>query len=261
MTGETTEPPEMRQSLDPRAPVLRAAQASPLYEQVKRQISELILVGAWPPGSVLPGEVALAQQFGVAVGTVRRALADLTAEGLLTRRRKTGTVVTGRTPHHSLRFFFQYFRLHGLDGQLLRSETEVIKRELRPPTVQEAADLRVSGHATVVELERLRRVAGRAVMREALVLPTERVPDLAHEDAPPLFYLHLLERFGIRISAVREQLSAAIADDDDRRLLDLDGGSAVLVIDEIAYDQTGEPIISARHRATTDRYRYVNEIR
>src|SRR5471030_3169518 len=88
---------------------LNGQAAAPLYEGVKRQISEAILLGQWAPGTVLPGEVALTQLFGVAVGTVRRALMDLTAEGLLTRRRKTGTIVTGRTPHHSLRYFFQYF--------------------------------------------------------------------------------------------------------------------------------------------------------
>ena len=59
-----------------RSPIRRlsARAAAPLYEGVKRQISEAILLGKWTPGTVLPGEVALAQLFGVAVGTVRRAL-------------------------------------------------------------------------------------------------------------------------------------------------------------------------------------------
>jgi GntR family transcriptional regulator len=108
--------------------------AVPLYEVVKRHISEAIMMGRWAPGTVLPGEVALAQRFGVAVGTVRRALSDLTVEGLLTRRRKTGTVVTGRSPHHSLRSFFQYFRLHGRDGAVLRSQARVATGSPSTPT-------------------------------------------------------------------------------------------------------------------------------
>src|ERR1700743_1397943 len=75
--------------------------ALPLYEVVKRRISETILEGIWTAGQPLPGEVALAEEYGVAVGTVRRALADLTAEGMIARRRRTGTVVTGRMPQHS----------------------------------------------------------------------------------------------------------------------------------------------------------------
>src|SRR5438093_1135584 len=106
-------------------PNLAAGEAAPLYEQVKRHMSEAILVGEWGPGAVLPSETALSQMFGVAVGTVRRAMSDLVAEGLLSRRRKTGTVVTGRSPHHSLRFFFQYFRLHGRDGEMVRSRARM----------------------------------------------------------------------------------------------------------------------------------------
>ena len=73
---------------------------TPLHERVKRQVSEEILMGRWAPGAVLPGEVALAERFGVSVGTVRRALADLVAEGLLTRRPRAGRMAAreGSTP-------------------------------------------------------------------------------------------------------------------------------------------------------------------
>src|SRR5262245_16243840 len=117
--------PESAATVAAEIPRLGDADAVPLYEIVKRHISEAIVSGKWAPGTVLPGEVQLAQSFGVAVGTVRRALAELTAEGLLARRRKTGTVVTGRSAHHSLRSFFQYFRLHGIDGSLVRSRAKV----------------------------------------------------------------------------------------------------------------------------------------
>jgi GntR family transcriptional regulator len=78
---------------------------------------------------------------------------------------------------------------------------------------------------------------------------------------PELLYLYLLERYGIRISAVREQVSAELADADDLVLLGLSAPAAVLRIEEIAYDQSGEPTIFATHRAATDGHRYVNEIR
>jgi GntR family transcriptional regulator len=235
----------------------------PLYEHVKRRISEAILMGTWPPGSLLPGEVALATQFGVAVGTVRRALGDLTAEGMLMRRRRSGTVVTGRAPQHSLRFFFQYFRLHGEDGTLLRSEPEVLVMKTTPATEAEAADLALERNAAVLRLHRLRIVMGKPVMHERMVLAAARVPDFPHPKSkvPALLYLHLLEQYGIRIAAVRERVTAVLATVEDRRLLMLRHPSAVLVIDEVAYDQAGAPTILSCHRAMTDGYVYLNEIR
>ena len=237
--------------------------AVPLYEVVKRHISEAIMMGRWAPGTVLPGEVALAQRFGVAVGTVRRALADLTVEGLLTRRRKTGTIVTGRSPHHSLRSFFQYFRLHGRDGSVLRSQARVIDVHVDAPTAKERSVLGLHENGRVLRIHRLRRIERVPVMRDRLVLDAERLPDfpLTPRKVPELIYLHLLERYGIRISAVREQVTAALADADDLKLLDLSPPAAVLVIDEVAYDQTGRPTVIGHHHARTDRHCYVNEVR
>lgn len=242
---------------------LSESAAAPLYEVVKRQVSEAILIGQWPPGTVLPSEVALAQSFGVAVGTVRRALMDLTAEGLLARRRKTGTVVTGRTPHHSLRLFFQYFRLHGLDGSLVRSQARVLSVAASVASPDEAEKLQIAPGAAVIRIARTRNIDGRPVMADRFTIPADRIPDFPGrpEDVPELLYLHLLERYGIRISAVREQLTADLADPEDLALLGLAAPAPVLTIDEVAYDQSGVPTLLARHRANTEAHRYVNEVR
>jgi GntR family transcriptional regulator len=235
----------------------------PLYELVKRQLSEAILFGKFPPGTLLPGEVTLAQSFGVAVGTMRRALAELTAEGLLTRRRKTGTVVTGRSPHHSLRTFFQYFRLHGKDGALLRTRAEVISVGRNPATADERRRLDLAKGDEVLRLRRVRRIDDVPVMIDNMVMAAARLPGFPEKpkDVPELVYLHLLERYGIRISAVREQVTASLANDEDLKLLALQPPAAVLVIDEIAFDQAGVPTILGAHLARTDRHCYVNEVR
>ena len=244
-------------------PAAAEALPVPLYEHLKRRISEAILLGTWAPGTVLPGEVALASQFGVAVGTVRRALTDLTAEGMLMRRRRSGTVVTGRAPQHTLRFFFQYFRLHSEDGSLLRSEPEVLELAQGLAASAERSSLALKRGEAVIRLHRVRRVDARPVMHERIVLPARRLADfpMQRTQVPGLLYLHLLERYGIRIAAIRERVTAALADAADLRVLRLRQPAAVLVIDEIAYDQAGVPTILTHHRATTAGYAYLNEIR
>jgi GntR family transcriptional regulator len=234
----------------------------PLYEVVKRQITEAIMIGALEPGSVLPSEIALAQTYGVAVGTIRRALMDLTNDGLLSRRRKTGTVVTGRKPQHGLRLFFQYFRLHGLDGSLSKSVTKVTSLEFGEASDETAAKLQIETGRPIVHFHRVRYIDDRPIMHETLTLPRERVPGFPQkqEDIPPLFYLHLLENYGIRISAIREQIGADLASEDDARWLNLTLPAAVMTIDEVAYDQMAVPVLISAHRATTADHRYVNEI-
>ena len=115
----------------------------------------------------------------------------------------------------------------------------------------------------LLHLHRIRRVAGAPVLHSRISLVASRVPEFPREPrkAPPLIYRHLLEAYGIRIAAVREKVTAEVATKEDRKLLGLPAPSAVLVMDEEAYDQTGALAILSQHRATTAHHNYANEIR
>ncbi|WP_296555554.1 UTRA domain-containing protein [Pigmentiphaga sp.] len=63
------------------------------YSEVKAEIRAMIERGGWKPGVRLPSERALESQFGCARLTVRRALQELQAEGLIERRHGSGSYV------------------------------------------------------------------------------------------------------------------------------------------------------------------------
>ncbi|MBP2200358.1 GntR family transcriptional regulator [Pantoea cypripedii] len=241
---------------------LSDGEGAPLYEVVKRHISESILQGELTTGTVLPSENSLAADFGVSVGTIRKALAALTSEGMLMRRRKTGTVVTGWAPLHNLSHFFQYFRLHDKQGGLLRSQTSLLDYQRDVANEAEASKLQIAAGDAVYRLKRSRRVNGYAAMHETLILPATRLPDFpAPEAFPSLLYRYLFEHYDIRVAAVREQITACLATEEDARLLEVAMPHAVLVIDEVSYDQSAVPVILAHHRFSTEHFMYVNEIR
>lgn len=226
------------------------------------QIATRIETGIWPAGTVVPAEIALAQEFRVSVGTIRRALSELTAGGVLVRRRKTGTVVTGRIPHHSLRFFFDYFRLHSRSGRLQNSTSQVLSLTSRSANPDEASRLSLPSDAPIIHLHRLRLVDDRPVMHEHVILPSHLVPGFPSEPdlVPQRIYPMLWEEHGLKISAIREQVEAEIANEVDCRLLNLTSPTAVLVLHEVAYDQMGRPILLNDHRACTRDDVYINEI-
>jgi GntR family histidine utilization transcriptional repressor len=63
------------------------------YAAVKNEILRRIRNRVWAPGALVPGEIELAENFGVARGTVNRAMRELTEQGYLERKRKGGTRV------------------------------------------------------------------------------------------------------------------------------------------------------------------------
>ena len=67
-----------------------------LYAAVADHIAARIAAGALPAGARLPGERDLAAEYGVALGTARRAVEELRDRGLVVTLAAKGTYVVGR---------------------------------------------------------------------------------------------------------------------------------------------------------------------
>jgi GntR family transcriptional regulator len=65
----------------------------PPWQQVRADIAAKIADGTYPPGSKLPGVLALAGTYGVAAMTVRKAIAALRDDGLIVTQSGWGTFV------------------------------------------------------------------------------------------------------------------------------------------------------------------------
>lgn len=99
--------------------------ATPPFEQVRTQLAGLIATGVLDEGARLPTVRALAADLGLAVNTVARAYKELEADGLVTTRRRAGTVVAAAS--------------QPLDVALHRSATEFAERAVRAGLGESAA--------------------------------------------------------------------------------------------------------------------------
>ncbi len=78
----------------------------PIYEQIRRQIVQLVRDGLLPPGSKIPSVRQLALKLGVGKNTVSQAYDELSAESIIETRHGSGTYITdspGITIEHNLR--------------------------------------------------------------------------------------------------------------------------------------------------------------
>lgn len=67
-----------------------------VWRQVADYVAKQIGDGAYPAGSVLPGETALAEELEVSKGTVRHAMAELRSRGLIRTLHGHGSVVASQ---------------------------------------------------------------------------------------------------------------------------------------------------------------------
>jgi GntR family histidine utilization transcriptional repressor len=99
------------------------------FRDVKAEILRRIGTNDWGPGTLLPGEVDLAAEFGCARATVNRAMRELTEEGILERRRKAGTRVRA-SPRREARFAIPVVR-DEIEAQGAAYRYSLIEREIR----------------------------------------------------------------------------------------------------------------------------------
>src|ERR1700744_5462298 len=66
----------------------------PLYAQIENVIIDRISNGSLPPGTRLPSEDSLVQEYAVSRTTIRAAIQSLVQRGLVEIRRGKGTFVT-----------------------------------------------------------------------------------------------------------------------------------------------------------------------
>lgn len=114
--------------------------AVPAYEQIRAQITALADSGALPPRTQLPSVRQLAEDLGVAPGTVAKAYQQLDATGITTAHRRRGTLISDRTTasesdrlaslRAAARVYAQTARLLNVDG---KTAAALATEALNPP--------------------------------------------------------------------------------------------------------------------------------
>ncbi len=150
----------------------RVAVRQPLYAQVREHLLARIRGGEWGAGETLPNEHILSTDFDVSIGTIRRAVAELEANGVLVRKQGRGTFVAGRG---SAALQERFCSVRGSEGQRLVIAHELLRLRRRGASAEEA-ELLVDAEKGVVEIAQKVIAAGILVGLETSAVPACLVP-------------------------------------------------------------------------------------
>lgn len=104
----------------------------PLYRQLADMLREPIASGAFPVGAELPKEADIAGRFGVSLITVRQALRNLEADGLIRKRSAKPAVVAAKSPTVNLSWNFKNFADMAAYTRDARLKLKSYRRETSP---------------------------------------------------------------------------------------------------------------------------------
>ena len=227
----------------------------PKYHQIYLVLREQLQDGRFAQG--LPGEVALAQQFGVARVTVRKALERLSAEGLIDRSPGRGTVPRprGRSAPEARRA-----QLNGLLENIvsmgLRTKVSVISCAVIPAADAVAHALQVAPGSPVQKAVRARSTREGPLSLIITHVPEPLARSFGRRELAKKPILILLEESGVRIGRAVQTISARLADADVARHLAVPVGSALLDVTRLILDEQDRPVQWLHGLYRPDRYQY-----
>lgn len=211
-------------------------QRGPLYIQLERLLRDAILNGSLPDNEPLPPERNLAESCGVSRLTVRKALTDLQQEGLVVRRRGSGTFVSNRAglSYKGMPLFREDLIPSGQD---MRSTW--LSRTVDKVSADETMILGIAPGTQIYRLQRLRCNSNGPVMVEHSVVLRHCLPSelLAEESL-----YRAMAHHGYGPSRALQRLRAVALEAEYAALLDVPAGTPGLFTERRGFLSDGRTV-------------------
>ncbi len=228
------------------------AAGSPLYKIVKSQLLESIQRGEWRPGEAIPAEKRLSERYNISIGTLRKAVDELTEEKILVRHQGRGTFVA----HQEARdFTFAFKRLipatNDSDLSLTQESHDVAVKTLLKAAAhkEEADDLNLSPGAAVYRIRLQHLLENTPVALEQITVPADRFPNLDEHLVKRYrgnLYQLYQDTYATTVLKVRDLVGSQLVDEGITHFLDCAHNQPMVHVKRVAWSYHDDPVES-RH--------------
>lgn len=231
------------------------------YGLLAQALRDRILQGEWAPGDVIPAESALANSYGVALGTMRQALSLLVEDGVLQKRHGKGTFVTKGVDGASM---MRFFRFRGVDDDSHRApQSRILASRLRSASQKETNAFGWQPHTQVLQVERLRSLDHTPCLLETIVLPLPLFGALAESDTDSwddLLYPMYQERCGVVVHKTQDSLSFSQLNATQAKRLKLAVAHPCVLVERQAFDIAGRCVEIRTTRGDAFSFKYTAQV-
>lgn len=214
----------------------------PLYDQIERNLRDLIINGKLTPGDVMPSEWELVELYGVSRLTVRRALDELVRQNWLERKHGVGTFVrqpvTASISANKLSFTEQMRSIGRVPSNKL------INQRATPATAKIARLLRIEEGELIIEITRVRLADDEPILLETSCLSLERFPSLSNYpwNENESLYQILSREYGVTVTGLDHTLKPVLLTETEAHYLQAKSGSPAILSEIVAFTKGGTPV-------------------
>jgi DNA-binding GntR family transcriptional regulator len=215
----------------------------PKYLQISAWLKELIQTGRYKEGERIPSEIELSRLCEVNRNTLRQAISELTAKGLLRKEKGKGTFVSLSKP---VAFKHKLGRISSFRDDLneigIEENTILLKKGIEDVPDHVAKALILGAKNKAIAVCRLRMGDNIPLIYEESYLPGEMFNGILDMDLTGSMYKILSERFDIVLSRSDQTIRAVNLNVQIAKLLDLPKNSAGLYMESVTYNENNIPV-------------------
>ena len=223
----------------------------PAYQRIQGAILRRIESGQLKPGDLVESERELAKIHRVSLMTARHALVGLENEGMVERRRGSGTFVAPPKIHFNKLMSYT----EQMAGRGLPAVSKVLSFGIISTEHEIAARLSLPAASRLIKLERLRSAADEPFALETCYLSAAEFAGLTEARVERGSLFSILEHdYGLEIAHADEEIDATAADPHTSRQLSVPNGLPLLRIRQVIYSAKGKATIYVLGLYRSDRH-------
>lgn len=212
----------------------------PQYLALRDQIALSIEIGKLQAGARLPSERQLQNDSGMARGTIREALFQLEAEGLVYRRDRSGWYVSPPAITYDPRRWAGFMTYVTEQGRV--PGTETLSKENMPASPAIADIFRMAPGTSLHLIKRRRTIDDRPVLLEQIIVDPSYAPDLLSYSLDCSLTQILTEDFGVTVARNRVDMRPCALVKDAADALGVKSGTPGLLLTRTSFDPTGRVV-------------------
>jgi len=231
------------------------------YEDIAEDIRNGILSGKYNPNEQLPLEKEMCEYYGVSRITIKKAVDELVIQGLIIKRRGSGTFVksvdNGAVQELSLAKQFAGFT-ETQKGKKIYSK--VVKFEVAHPTEEIATKLKITTDDFVYDIIRTRYADDEPYVIEYTYMPIGLIPGIKNDVLLNSVYGYIEKNLKLKIKSAHRNIRAILPNELEQEWLKIDSNFPILEVEQVGFLDNGQPFeySNAHHRSDKIEFRTVS---
>ena len=231
------------------------------YQEIANKLRAQIQAGVYKSGEQLALEREMCEQYGVSRITIKRAVDELVKEGLVVKRRGSGTFVKS-LEDEDVKELSMANQFSGFAATFKGRNvgTKVLRFDIIHPEEEVAAKLQMSVDDFIYDIVRVRSLDGQPVVIEYTQMPIQLIPGIKRQVLEKSSYGYIEEELKLKIQSAHRTVRAVMPTEEEKKELDIKGVLPLLEVTQVAFLDDGRPFefSIAHHRADRNVFRSVS---